>query len=115
LAINPINGIDSYLTVNMSRRETVEAKPTGDTTSSRKASLHDPKTGAAMTREEAAQLFQQVTSQPNWNRHDVNFYISPPVAMKLPPKDSAASGEVNLPTCLWHNKNTANGKLKIQQ
>lgn len=98
MAINPINGIDSYLTVNMSRRETVEAKPTGDTTSSRKASLHDPKTGAAMTREEAAQLFQQVTSQPNWNRHDVNFYISPPVAMKLPPKESAASGEVNLPT-----------------
>jgi hypothetical protein len=98
LTINPINGTNSYLTMNMSMRETVEAKPAGDTPPVQKASLYNPKTGEAMTPEEAAGLFQQITSQPHWNRHDVNFYVSPPVAMKLPMKESAAAGGVNLPT-----------------
>lgn len=98
MTINPINGTNSYLTMNMSMRETVEAKPAGDTPPVQKASLYNPKTGEAMTPEEAAGLFQQITSQPHWNRHDVNFYVSPPVAMKLPMKESAAAGGVNLPT-----------------
>jgi hypothetical protein len=75
LTINPINGTNSYLTMNMSMRETVEAKPAGDTPPVQKASLYNPKTGEAMTPEEAGahriwpKIGQESRSHPGFRQH----------------------------------------------
>lgn len=100
MAISPLNSASIFFNINAasSKRETATpVAEAGNVNSSQKACLYNSQTGKTMTTEEAEQLFQQVTSQPHWNRNDVNFYVQSPVAMILPGKASAAAGEVNMP------------------
>lgn len=99
MAISSINTVNnSYLNIASSQRVKDISKPeAGNAASAPKTNFFNPNTGAAMTSEEAEQVYQQVTSQPNWNRHDINFYAGPPAAIRIPEKISAPTVQLNVP------------------